>query len=1168
MATVGLAQPFASARAATEWAEATTTEFAVQQQVARSMRPLTKVLADLERNHQVIFDFDSEVVKSKSVNVAGLDTKTANLERVLFELLTPINLTFEKFNSRSYLIYSRQNKPASRPAPVRASAAQEGSAPAGTLPGIAAPNMLTASLSERAISFQVVERVVTGQVTDAGNPLPGVNVLVKGTGIGTSTDANGNFRLNVPDTRNVLVFSYIGYMTQEINITGRSSVNVAMVVDAKSLQEVVAIGYGTQKRADLTGAVASVRAEEIKNLPATDINTALQGRVPGALVQQSSGEPGANANIIIRGPLSLQGGNPLYVVDGVPQGNLSYNFNLQDIESIEVLKDASAAAIYGAQAAGGVILVTTKKGKASGKIQVGFSANYGVRNALNLPTLLRRDQYIPAKQAFGFDPVDLYGPQTGWGNLPDTDWLGATYRQGGEQNYQISLAGGNEKSHYYLSGNYNRIEGVRIGNWLEKYSLRLNSDHQISKRFKFTETFQATRRNESPNQNANQGPLSFRNTPVMAIYDANNPLGGWGKAPRGFQGGHDVQAAIGNDRSKVAYEFYASGALDYEVIDGLTARALVGTRLYTENYYEYRPPFDIGTSQRNLDEVQRNLVQNQNYVATFTLNYRKSIGKHTFSALAGYEARREDYVDMRFFNRGSLVAYPQSHQVFTNPNTAAPEFYQGDVYGRILSQFGRVEYNFADKYLITANIRRDGFASKFGPNYKFGTFPGISAGWKISDEAFMRDITFVTNVKLRAGYGSLGNPPLRDFAFVSNYQNGFSYDFGGGRQAGVTLAPKLANADIRWESVNTTNIGLDAGLLGNRLTVNLDYYYRLTNNMLYDVSIAPSAGLGGKVPANVGEMQNTGFELNLDWRDKVGELSYGVNLNGAFNANKLISLDPSLGTQAFLNNGSPSTDGYRDFFTSRSAPGLPLGQFYGFISDGIYQANAASGERRPTVGDIVPVAGDLIFRDLNNDGKITDEDKTYIGNPWPKFNYGITLTAGWKGFDIRAFFSGVAGQQVYNAFQSLEHLFFSDYNTTSKLFTTSGFNRGANGQPIVAGLPSNGVTDVPRAGTISDLDKNGNWSRVSSYHVQEASYLRMRNLQIGYTFPKVVTDRLKMNSLRIFVMGDNLFTITSYKGMNPDIAPQGSSVLQTGIDAASFRYPISRLMSVGVTADF
>lgn len=1016
------------------------------------------------------------------------------------------------------------------------------------------------------------DRTVTGAITDAATngPLPGVNVLIKGTGTGTTTDANGQFRLNVPDDRNTLVFSYIGFVTQEVNITGRASVTITMTADDRLLNEVVVVGYGTQKRSDLTGAVASVKSEDIKNLPATDINTALQGRVPGALVQQNDGTPGSSASIIIRGPASINGNSaPLYVVDGVPQGGPSYNFNLQDVESIEVLKDASAAAIYGAQAGGGVILVTTKKGKA-GKLLVSLQASAGVRTAINLPTLLNRDQFIGTKQAFGADVVDLYGPPSSWSSLPNTNWIDEVYRQGSEQNYQVSLSGGTEKSRYYLSGNYNRVAGTRISSWVEKYSFRFNSDHQLGKRLKFIETFQGTYRQDDPSVIPG---INFRSQPLMPVYDATNPLGGWGRGPRGFQGDNDIKTLLGNHRESDNYEFYVSGALEYQVVTGLTARALFGSRFFTGSSYYYEPPYDVGTTKNTVDRFGKTLNRNQNYVATYTLNYLKSFGKHTIGVLAGYEARRENYAELNYANANALVPYPQSSNLVNNTTTASVNFFQGDIYNRILSQFGRIEYNYANKYLLTANVRRDGYASKFGPNNRFGVFPGVSVGWKISDESFMKNVPQLTLLKLRAGYGSLGNASFGDFAFVGNYATGYTYDFGQGRQNSITLASKIPNPDIRWESVNTTNIGLDAGLLNNRLTVNLDYYYRVTKNMIYNVGLPASAGLGGSVPANVGQLQNAGFEYNLDWRDKAGGFTYGVAFNGAFNTNKLVSLDPSLGSRAFLTNGSATAEAYRGIATSRSAPGQPIGQFFGYLADGIYQANAATGENRPKVLDYVPQAGDLIFRDLNNDGVINDDDKTYIGNPWPKLTYGINLTGGWKGFDIRAFFTGVAGNQIYNAYETYEHLLFSDFNTTAKAFETSGFNRDPlTGQLVVAGLPNSGVTRVPRIGTLTDLDKNGNWSSISSYHVQNGSYFRLRNLQIGYSIPRLVMNKLKMNALRVFVMGDNLFTITQYKGPNPDISPQdtggGRSVLQTGIDNAQSRYPVSRLLSVGLNADF
>ncbi|MBO0931923.1 SusC/RagA family TonB-linked outer membrane protein [Fibrella aquatilis] len=1131
-ATTGWSQHYASARPLSHASGVDMNRQANTR--ALPTKPLTDVLAELERKHQVVFDFDSDVVRNKVVGIANRSSRTAKLENVLAELLTPLDLGFEKSDSRSYVIYSKIAR-------LRTSTNPE--------PALPAADGKTSPAVERVSTNQAsLDRTVTGIVTDASNSgLPGVNVVVKGTSTGTSTDNDGRFRLNVPEGPATLVLSYIGYVSQEVDVTNRTTISVSLATDDRSLTEVVVVGYGTQKRSDLTGAVSSVKGEVFRNLPVSDLGTALQGRVPGLLVTQDGGQPGSGSGIVLRGPVSINGGSPLFVVDGVPLDGLGYNFNNQDIESIEVLKDASAAAIYGAKAAGGVILVTTKKGK-SGQLRVGLTTNYGVRNAINIPKTLRRDDYLRAKEAFGFDVVDLYGPKSGWGQLPDTDWFNAVLRQGQEQNYTASLSGGTEKSRYYLSGNYNRIDGIRIGNWLERYTLRLNSEHQISSRLKFTETFLAKAGREDPNSNTNQGALSFRNTPVMAVYDPTNPNGGWGKTPRGFQGGHDVYSAIGNDQKNRDSEFYASGSLEYQILDGLTAKLTGGTRFQTGDNYSYSFPADIGSLQT--EYFSKGMYRNQNYVGTLTLNYAKSFGKHTVSALVGYEARRSDYANLSYFNLSPLVYSPQSSDLFKSTATASGGFSQGDIYDRILSQFGRVEYNYAGKYLLTVNVRRDGYASKFGPNNQFGTFPGVSVGWKLSDEAFMNDVTFLTSLKLRAGYGQLGNSTQGDFLFQGSYGTGYSYDFGAGRQSSISLSSKLPNPDIRWESVATTNVGVDGAILNNRLSFNFDYYSRQTRDMVYNVNISPSAGLGGGVARNIGQLSNVGFEYNLDWRDKIGDFTYGVGFNGAFNTNKLLTLNPDLGNQT-LRNGN-LTELHDNRVTSRSEPGLPLGQFYGYQVLGIYQTKIAGNETRPKVGDYVPQAGDLIYGDLNNDGQINDDDKTYIGNPWPKLVYGLNLTAGWKGIDVTMLFSGVSGNQIYNGLESYEHTFFSDYTTTSKIFETSNF-------------AGNGVTGKPRVGTLSDLDKNGNWSAVSSYHVQNGSYLRLRNLQVGYTLPRSVLDRAKISSLRVFVMADNLFTITSYKGINPDL---GGGFLNRGIDNGNFRYPVSRLVSLGINAEF
>ena len=1097
---------------------------------------LKKALSDIESKFNVVFGYQSDMVLNRTV-AAGEWLGEANAEAALVKVLGGSNIEFKKINANNYVLKERRIKN-TEPEAI-------GSEVASNLP----PNASAAP--------EAAENRVTGRVTDENSkPMPGVSILLKGTTNGTTTDGNGDFKISVPDASATLVFTFIGYVKQEILVGNKTNVNLQLVPDVGTLNEVVVVGYGTQKKKDLTGAVAQVKGEDLKNLPANDLGTALQGRVPGAFITTSSGEPGAGSQIVIRGPVSINGGDPFIVVDGLPFTGTGFNFNAQDIESIEILKDASAAAIYGAKAAAGVIIVTTKRGKA-GSLKISANFNYGVRNVMQFPQTLRRDEYIKAKQAFGFDVVDLYGPQSGWSQLPDTDWFKEVYRQGKDQSYNVSLSGGNDRSTYFLSGNYTRLDGTRVSNGIERYTLRINSDHKISKRLKFSQILYTKMGVDDPNGTTNQGALSFRNTPVMKVYDPTNPIGGWGRAPRGFQGGHELQSSTGNFAQNKTYEINLAGTFDYQIIEGLNARATLGTGFGSYDNYFYNYLADIGTSISGND-FRKSMGKSQSYISTFTLNYDKAIGKHHFKALAGYEARKSDFSSMELSNRNALVEVPQSSDLVKDVNTAVSRSNQGNIYERILSQFARVEYAYADKYLLTVNVRRDGYATRFGPNNKIGVFPGVSAGWKISDEAFMKSIPFISFLKLRAGYGKLGNSPGFDFAFSGDYSQGFSADLsrnGGNRQSSIGLTTKLPNPNIQWEEVATVNVGIDGALLNNKLNFNLDYYVRETRKMIYPVGIPASAGSGSSVPFNIGQMTNNGFEFNLEWRDKMNNgLGYTVGLNGGFNRNKLISLDPSLerlqitsGGLVEIHQGQPN----------RSEPGYALGQFFGYVVDGIYQKDAATTEKRPFIAsnDYVPRAGDLIYRDLNNDGKINEDDRAFIGNPWPKLTYGINLSANYKGFDVRLFFAGSYGNKIYNGYESMASTFFSDYTTTKAIFGTSGFN-------------GNGVTDMPRVGTITDLDKNGNWGAISSYHVQNGSYLRMRNVQLGYNVSRTLATKMGMSSMRVFLMADNLFTITGYKGLNPEVPARDGSFLQLGLDNANQLYPMSRLVSMGVNLEF
>jgi TonB-dependent starch-binding outer membrane protein SusC len=1101
---------------------------------------LAEVLRLIERQSQFFFIYADEEVNATDKMTVAIEKE--EIKSLLDELLTPLEIQYQIYGDQIVLHRKKpsgnDNKEllAGEPTPQIEGTANDQSNQELT-------SLTTVSLAPIAFS-------VKGKVIDENSAaLPGVNVIEKGTTNGTVTDADGAFSINVENENAVLVFSYIGYAQQEVALNGQSSLSVSLVPDIKSLSEVVVIGYGEQKRSDLTGSIASVKSEDIKNLPVASVADALQGRVAGIFVTPSSGQPGSTPNITLRGPANINGVGPLYVVDGMPFFGTGFNFNVQDIESMEVIKDASAAAIYGAQGSGGVILITTKKGS-SQRIKVGFNASYGLREAFNLPQLLNRDEYIRAKIASGV-PASRYGDPADYGNLPNTDWFDELYNTGVEQNYTAYLSGGGDKSTFYASMNYQGLQGIKIDNTLERYTLRLNSEHKLNKKLKFGQTLFGSFTAENPPTTPNEGPLGFRNTPLVPVYDPTNPVGGWGRDFES-QRGNAVGSEYSDYRRNESYTINAAVYLEWQIIKNLKFRTNGGVNLVNNNDYFFDYAYNFGAVQRAIERFGRKFSNRRDILVNYTLTYDRTFGNHDFKILAGYEARRGKYADIEGDYNNPLSVLAQNSQLSSSatPNKLA---FSGRDNFRILSQFGRLDYSYAGKYLAQFNVRRDGVATVFGPENKFGVFPSMSLGWKISEEAFMQPISQVSNLKLRLSYGSLGNyQGLREFLFANDYSRGFVFDPGSGSTTvGVGISSKLPNRDIRWESILTANAGLDLGLFGNKLNISLDYYNRTTEDMIYQVPLPPTAGLGESVFYNVGELKNTGLEIFTEYRESIGDFKFSVGINGAFNRNELVSLSSDIKDQQIISgfiNGA-----YSGAAPSRSVPGESLGQFYGYLSDGIYSADEPTG---PTVNNASPKAGDLIYRDVVPDGIINDRDRVFIGNPWPKFTYGITLGGDWKGIDIRLFFTGVQGVDIYNGTATYENMFFNDFNSTNKIFTTSGFE----GQ---------GVTNVPSA-TLR------NWTQVSSYHVQNGSYLRLKNLQIGYTLPPSLLSKAKISSARIFFMTDNLFTLTSYKGIDPESALSGPvtnefPVGQTtarGIDNSNFRYPLSRLFSIGLNIEF
>lgn len=1026
--------------------------------------------------------------------------------------------------------------------------------------------------SEAKPASLVQQNRITGRVTDNnGAPLPGVNILVKGTLVGAITDIDGRYSIDAPNLTGTLVISFIGYTTQEVEIGGRTTINVSIAEETTALDEVVVIGYGTKVRSTVTGSISSVGGEEVKAFSAsTNIIDVLQANVSGAFVVAQSGQPGALSNIYLRGPVSVNGGNPLYVVDGIPMDNMGYKFNPDDIESISVLKDASAAAIYGAKAAGGVILVTTKRGSQSPQ-RISVNASTGIRNALYLPEVLNRDQFLKARKVFGTDVVDLYGPESGWESLPDVNWLDEVTRTGVEQNYGISIRGGNTSNSYFLSGGYNRVDGVVIGNWISRYTLRLNSDHQITKKLKFSLGTFFKHGIEDPADGGGGMSAAFRQQPTMAVYDPTaTDNRGYAKVVKGFQGNNRVQQLMDRREDNKDYSLDLNGTLSYDILKGLKASIFGATSMAWEDQYRYVYPYNNGAFV-GLPSVSEQQTKRQDYIVTYTLNYNRTFGVHSITGLAGYEARKLDRAAVSYTNSTTLVPEALHSDLVESQTNATGTFYVNDVDDRILSQFGRVEYTYDSKYLFTGNIRRDGYGSKFSSQYKYGIFPGASVGWVISREKFMQPFSSVVQtLKLRGGYGMLGNAVGTDFAYSTFYESGWAQDWGKGKVSGIRLSSQFANEEIRWESVATANIGLDGVLWRGMLSFSFDYYSRQTKDMLYNIPIALSSGLGtiqggvATVQANVGQMSNKGWELNLDHKNNIGDFTLNIGVNLGSNKNKLISLSDEI-DRLYIASGSTSLGGesgagfYGNVYPNRSEPGMPVGQFYGLKTTGIYQTDAEANEGpRINISSVQynPVAGDLGYVDQNEDGKITSADYVYIGNPWPKLTYGINLGASWKKMiDVKAIFSGTIGNDIYNVVESYQHNFQSDYTSSMKIWECSYFG-------------DNGLTDKPRNATLSRPDNNGNWRFLSDYHVRKGTYIQLKTLSIGFTLPKSILSRINISTARLTLTGENLFILTKYDGLNPIVAPQNRNILTQGVEVPSGRYPLSRLLSVGANIEF
>lgn len=1005
-----------------------------------------------------------------------------------------------------------------------------------------------------------------GRVTDSqGEPIPGVNILLKEErSVGTISDVEGRYTFAVPNKDAILVFSFIGYVTQEITVGSQRTIDVVLHDDTEVIDEVVVVGYGTQKKSDLTGSIASVKADDIKETPARSVAEALQGKVAGVMVSKNSGKPGENADIIIRGVGSINGLNPLFVIDGVARGN-NVNYNLKDVESIEVIKDASAAAIYGAQAAGGVVLITTKKGVYNQKAQIDFTANVGVRKMTDAYDLVQTKDYIPARQAIGQNYPLWENPAS----LPNTNWFDEVFQDGIEQSYTLSLTGGGEKISYYLSGGYERENGLQKSNYWERISARLNSDYKLSKNFTLGTRIYLARIKKDPFTTG----MPWRTLPYMAPY---NEDGSFAAVPDG------VEFSGGNPVADVAYHHNSYGNVlvdadlfaNWSIIDGLNLM-VTGSAGFNGNYSdEFKEENTLGRTSYP-DNYNKGLGYGESYTFTATLNYAKVFAeKHDLKAMIGYEAKSSNGANLSATATSFPVNNPLSFALSSNDKKTATGALSE---GRFLSQFARVNYAFDNRYLLTMNIRRDG-SPKFGPNNRWGVFPSASVGWKLTEESFFKDLNlkWITSVKPRFSWGILGNDAaLNNFMYQQSYKTITLHSFDESSSISGYNSIKVINKNIKWEEIHTTNVGIDLALFSNKLTASFDYYKRNTKDMIYNLATPLSAGITEKndatsnMPVNIGSIMNKGWELLISYRDQVGDFKYAVSGNFSQNRNEVIDL--GLSTAYIYDGGEWPNDQAGGNKPFKTVNGQPIGQIWGLKTNGMITSQdeidgmnqqakdkyLADGGDPAKVGSIyynhrLTGIGDLKYTDLNGDGRITNDDRTFIGNPWPKFQYGFNLYLAYKGFDISADLIGLAGRDVLNLAKSMERNFQQDFNSTYKMFEASYFM-------------GNGLTDHPRIVAVDPSNKalvsdpNNNYRHYSDYLIEDGSYLKIKNLTVGYTFPQKWISKASLSRLRIYLTGHNLFTFTKFTGLDPEFSTSKTKYGNYSRDT----YPQTKLFSVG-----
>ena len=984
-------------------------------------------------------------------------------------------------------------------------------------------------------------KTVTGTVTDvSGEPIIGANIRIKGTTTGTITDIDGNFSIEA-EPQSVIEVSYIGYLTQETVINNQKSIRFLLKEDTKTLDEVVVIGYGVQKKADLTGSVANINTEKLNTQSNANIGQALQGKIAGVDIVSQGGAPGSGTRIMVRGIGTLNNASPLYIVDGMYMNSIDH-INPNDIASIDVLKDASSAAIYGSRAANGVIIVTTKEGSnTEGKPIIDLSVNLGISTASKFLDMLDAKGWAEvttiARQAIGKPALDM---ATDLANKPDNDWQDIMFRPALMQNYNLSVKGGGKYSTYYTGLGYFNQDGIVKGTNYQRYNIQSKNDYKRGIFSAGTNLIISFSHDKPLHQELRGGMIGtiLQSVPTLEKYDDTREGGYGGTYGDVVNIPHPLAIIDDNimDRYNENVKIFANLYAQIELFKGLKYKLNLTPDFSFERYKNYLNKYDFGLATNSITQLTERQRRRRNILVENLLTFDRTFGEHKISALAGYTYQDSRFRHIQAYGEGLPQGLEEIDAATTNRSN------EGNSWRSVLTSIlGRVFYSYQNKYLFTATIRRDG-SSKFGKNNRYGYFPSFSLGWNVAEEKFMENVHWLDQLKLRGGYGVLGNQEIDNYQYSSTITTGINYPDGNGGLLQGAFPKNFANPDIKWEETAMTNVGIDFMAFNNRLSLTADYYVKNTKDILLTVPIPISSGGANDPIRNAGKIRNNGFEFNLGWMDQPNpDISYGINLIGSFNKNKVIAMGSESGS---IKGGSTN----QNITTSETKAGYPIGGYW-LISTAEYfnsqeevDAYAKDGKK------IQPAAepGDIKFVDANNDGVINDDDRVFQGSPFPDFTFALNGNMRYKNFDLSIGLQGVLGNKIYNATrQTLEDV-------------TKGSNFLAS--CLDYWTPENKNASHPR---LTWDDPNRNTRAESDRYLENGSYLRLRSVQLGYTFPQT-WFKGAIQHARVYINAENLFTITSYSGYSPDVNADNANY--RGFD--NFIYPTNRTFMLGLNVTF